>query len=76
MIDETKEGAAKCPWCDGEFEPRATGGKPQMFCSKDCRVDFHTAARAWAERAVLTGLIPVSAFKVDRKQHARCIQSR
>ena len=65
---------AACLWCETAFEPRVSGGSAQRFCGKDCRQEFHTAARAWAERAVLSGLIPVAAFKVARKQHARCVQ--
>ncbi len=65
-----------CLWCSAGFEPRASGGKPQRFCSKDCRVDFHAAARSWAEQAVMSGLVPVSAFRMAREQRARWPESR
>ncbi len=65
-----------CLWCETEFEPRASGGKPQRFCSKACRVDFHVAARSWAENAVASGLLLVSALRMARKQRARCAGSR
>ena len=64
-----------CLWCETEFEPRASGGKPQRFCSKACRVDFHVAARSWAEQAVASGLLLVSALRMAHKQRARCVQS-
>ncbi len=69
-------GAMACLWCDREFHPRNSGGSVQKFCSKDCRLEFHAAARAWAEQAVGSGRLPVSAFKVALQQRARCVQSR
>lgn len=35
----------KCPQCGEEFEPRqSTGGKPQKFCSPECRKASHATA--------------------------------
>jgi hypothetical protein len=32
-----------CDQCDKPFEPRSkSGGKPQRFCSSECRFEFHT----------------------------------
>ncbi len=42
--------SALCTWCGTAYEPRDNGGKPQRFCSKDCRHDFFAACRAWAAR--------------------------
>ena len=36
------EIAPTCEQCDAPFAPRrGTGGKPQRFCSADCRAIFH-----------------------------------
>ncbi len=61
-----------CSWCTAGFTPRANGGKPHSFCSKDCRVDFDTTARSWAEQAVASGLLPASTFGMGRNRRARC----
>ena len=63
--------AQPCLWCDGPFTPRTTGGKPQRFCSERCRRDLDSGCRAWAEQAVSSGLLPVSALKDALKQRAR-----
>ncbi len=40
------EIASKCEHCGNPFEPRkGSGGKPQRFCSSDCRQAFHANAR-------------------------------
>lgn len=33
-----------CQRCGGSFSPRASGGKPQIFCSRQCRSRQHGAA--------------------------------
>ncbi len=40
--------ARRCQWapCGRLFLPRATGGKPQKWCSPDCREQAKAAARA------------------------------
>ncbi len=63
--------ARPCLWCDEPFTPRATGGKRQRFCSERCRRDFDRGRRAWAELAVSSELLPVSALK-----HALCQRAR
>lgn len=45
-----------CLWCNTGFEPRK-GGSPQRFCNSKCRDAFHSAARRWAEMAVLSGVV-------------------
>ncbi len=34
-----------CEQCGSGFEPRHSGGKPQRFCSDDCRRGWHNAQR-------------------------------
>lgn len=37
----------KCDQCGEPFEPRSkSGGKPQRFCSPECRAAFHTGQRS------------------------------
>ena len=63
--------ARSCLWCGEPFTLRATGGKRQRFCSEPCRRDFDRGRRAWAEQAVSSELLPVSALK-----HALCKRAR
>jgi hypothetical protein len=68
---------ANCLWCRDSFTPRASGGKPQRFCSADCRTVFHKAARVWAEREVIEGRADVAALRDTLagnvpQQHIRC----
>lgn len=51
-----------CLWCGTAFTPRS-GGKAQRFCRPSCRVAFHHAARAWAEREVVAGRVTVAEIK-------------
>jgi hypothetical protein len=37
---------SECEQCGGSFAPRQSGGKPQRFCSSECRSGFHNAERA------------------------------
>ena len=54
----TTQGVATCHWCGGSFCPRR-GGSPQLFCRSACRVAFHSAARRWAEGALVTGTLTI-----------------
>ena len=63
-----------CLWCEAQFEPRASGGKRQRFCSKDCRQDFFTACRDWAVGEVEAGRISMSTVRMALQQRARCVQ--
>jgi hypothetical protein len=56
MLDTTQRPSAasadllghqpKCDQCGEPFEPRSkSGGKPQRFCSPECRAAFHTQPR-------------------------------
>jgi hypothetical protein len=36
---------AICRQCEQSFAPRKSGGKPQQFCSADCRTAHHNAER-------------------------------
>lgn len=39
-------GAPSCEHCGTAFKPRkGTGGRPQRFCSTECRTAFHTEAQ-------------------------------
>jgi hypothetical protein len=53
MLDTTQQPSAasadlfgsqpKCDQCGNPFEPRSnSGGKPQRFCSPECRAAFHS----------------------------------
>ncbi len=61
-----------CTWCGTEYEPRNNGGKPQRFCSPDCRRDFFAACRAWAAREFEAGRVSVKDLQGASAQRARC----
>ena len=63
-----------CNWCGTEFEPRSNGGKPQRFCSKDCRQGFFAACRDWAVAEVEAGRLSVSTVRRGLEQRARCVE--
>jgi hypothetical protein len=48
-----------CLWCGRTFA-RRRGGSPQRFCSPGHRVEFHTAARVWTERALVAGSMTIA----------------
>jgi hypothetical protein len=52
-----------CYWCERQFQPRQSGGRPQRFCRPSCRRAFHAAARAWALDAIATGFMTVADLK-------------
>ena len=53
-----------CVWCERSFRPRTSGGRgPQRFCSASHRVQFFSAARKWALRAIEMGLITPGTIK-------------
>ena len=60
-----------CPWCGALFTPRMTGGKPQRFCSVQCRKHYHAACRVWGEDQVERGFLPISALKCALAQRTR-----
>ncbi len=60
-----------CPWCNKPFLPRVGGGKPQRFCSTQCRTQFHSACRAWADAQVWSGNLPMSSLKRALRHRAR-----
>jgi hypothetical protein len=56
-----------CEQCGGKFSPRAaSGGKPQKFCSPQCRTAFHADAQpnvsqrspTWSAQTRLPAVIP------------------
>ena len=62
-----------CLWCGADFEPRATGGKPQRFCQPVCRRAFDAACRLYAASEVEAGRLPVSSLRLALEQRARCL---
>lgn len=52
-----------CAWCSRAFTPRATGGKPQVFCRPACRRAFDAAGRRWVAEAVAGGTLTVEDLK-------------
>ena len=65
-----------CLWCEGEFEPRASGGSPQRFCSAPCRRAFDTACRKVGAAEIEAGRLQVSELRMALRQRARCSESR
>jgi hypothetical protein len=55
-----------CPWCSRTFTPRRTGGKPQRFCSPQCRRASERAGREWVRQELAAGRVTVAEL-----QHAR-----
>jgi hypothetical protein len=47
-----------CPWCKRAF-PARRGGSPKRFCCAAHRTAFWSAARRWAEKAVVSGFLSV-----------------
>ena len=70
-MSTVSEQAMWCLWCKTEFEPRASGGKPQRFCSPPCRRAFDTACRKYAMTEVYAGRLQVSALRIALGQRAR-----
>src|ERR1700690_2344280 len=45
LVETDAVSASLCERCSNPFTPRrGTGGKPQRFCSEECRRQFHAAA--------------------------------
>ena len=53
-----------CLWCKRPFRARR-GGSPRRFCCAAHRMAFWSAARRWAERAVVSGLLSVDDIRND-----------
>ena len=47
-----------CLWCKRPFAARR-GGSPKRFCGAAHRMAFWSAARRWAEKAVVSGFLSV-----------------
>ena len=52
-----------CAWCDGAFQPRATGGRRQRFCGDRCRRALDRAGRRWIADALDGGMLTVADLK-------------
>ncbi len=63
-----------CKWCGNDFEPRNNGGKPQHFCSKNCRQDFNTACRIWAAQEHEGARLSIFELRTALYKRARCVQ--
>ena len=50
----THPSDSACLWCGHPFRARRTGS-PKRFCSAAHRIEFWSALRRWAERAVAAG---------------------
>ena len=64
-----------CTWCGTAYAPRSNGGKPQEFCSKDCRQNFNTACRIWAAQEYRAERLSIFVLRTCLYQHARCVES-
>jgi hypothetical protein len=53
-----------CLWCKRPFRARR-GGSPKRFCCAAHRIALWSAARRWAERAVVSGLLSVDDIRND-----------
>jgi hypothetical protein len=60
------EVSPACRWCQKLFKPQR-GGSPKAFCGAACRSDFHTAARRWAERALIAGRLTIADLRNGTK---------
>ena len=56
---------ASCLWCGTAFAARTVGAYTKKFCTPQCRGRFHTAARRWAEQALVRGVISVTDLKAS-----------
>ena len=65
-----------CLWCDATFEPRATGGKRQRFCSEACRRAFEAGVKEYARYAVEVGIVTVAELKGCLSRNARVAPKR
>jgi len=54
---------ARCFWCEAPFTPRASGGRPQRFCSAGCRRAYSAAVWAYVSRAIEEGAIATPALR-------------
>jgi hypothetical protein len=45
---------AHCPWCGNGFRPRRAG-RPHVFCTAPCEINFQRASRLWTVQEVLAG---------------------
>lgn len=65
MLDVTSPASLEneisklCEGCGQPFAPRAhTGGKPQRYCSPDCRQSFHGKAQRSQHSPTCSALVP------------------
>ena len=62
-----------CLWCESPLPDGADRrpGSSQKYCSKDCRVAFHKAARIWAENQVIAGKLSIDHLRMALGKHIR-----
>ena len=58
----THPSDSACLWCGHPFRARRTGS-PKRFCSAAHRIEFWSALRRWAERAVAAGALTVDQIR-------------
>ncbi len=64
-----------CTWCGTAYELRSNGGKPQEFCTTDCRQNFNTACRVWAAQEYRAERVSIFTLRTCLYQRARSLQS-
>ncbi len=60
--DAVAMSEARCLWCQRPFAPRR-GGSRQRFCCPVHRIQFHSAARLWAEQALASGALTIAGLQ-------------
>ena len=50
----------QCEWCQKEYEPRNSGGSPQMFCTKHFKRLFEKSIRQWSYKQHAQGKLNLS----------------
>ncbi len=62
--EEPPEPDAACLWCSSPYTARrGHGGPDQRFCSSDCRMAMHRAARRWTMAEVAAGRVTVAELR-------------
>ena len=51
---------SQCEWCEDKYSPRATGGSPQKFCTKQCKRLFEKSIRQWSYKQHAQGKLSLS----------------
>jgi hypothetical protein len=68
-------GSPACMWCLAPFHLARKRGSERRFCSSRCRVEFHTAARRWAESQLAAGKVTIARLKKAPSESVHASQS-